>query len=313
MEPNFIYHYNALQKLESDSNQIEDFIQDIKENMYNVEVNLIIYEVNQESQYKPFLRFIFEKDFMDQLQFPKINPLILLMNQKPFFEYLNDYLFLLIGTENNKMTLNYECKGMLKTEESSVYLFIDITNTNLQLMDVYKSSNLWFTLVDEIMNLKQVCNLKIKEEIIDFFTLNPQFLFLHDEKYNYIEIPMIVYVERPENKLEFTYVFGVSKTESTNKFPIGNYYYFTTFENALNQLSIENTKERKGIIRLAIFNGKMLVRDNSSLTIENEYENWYNHYDSIYLEENALYITHKFEQQISLSFHYIDKTYKGIL
>jgi hypothetical protein len=319
MEQKNVFHYHALQYLESDSNRIEECIQDIKDNMYNVDVNLVLYEVNQESQYKPFLRFLLEKDFQDELQIPKINPLLLLMNQKPFFEYLSDFLNVLIVSSNNiiENSLNYECKGMIQ-RESSIYLFIDITYSRLVIADTYRSSPLWFTLVDEIMNIQHVCNMKIHKDVTKLFTVYPEFLFLENEKKEAIEIPIVVYVGRPENKLEFTYVFGVTKTESTNHLHCGSYYYFTNFENALEQIKTEeNISNRKGIVRIAIFLGKLLVEENENSS-KDEYEMWTEKYDSVYLGKKEdkfsfYYVVKEFEQQQPLSFHYLDKTGTFIL
>ena len=184
MEPEHIYHYGALEHLETNPFEIE---QQIKEDVYNVEIHLVVYEVNQKSQYQPFLRFLLDKDFEDELQFIKINPILLLMNEKPFFEYLNDYLFLALSVNNGKSSnLNYECKGMYRTE-SGIYLFIDISKTKLEIVDVYQSNPLWFTLVDEIMNQKHVCGINVNRNVTDFFSIYPHFLFIQDEKRKTIE------------------------------------------------------------------------------------------------------------------------------
>jgi hypothetical protein len=296
MEPEHIYHYGALEHLETNPFEIE---QQIKEDVYNVEIHLVVYEVNQESQYQPFLRFLLDKDFKHELQFIKINPILLLMNKKPFFEYLNDYLFLALSVNNGKSSnLNYECKGMYRAE-SGIYLFIDISKTKLEIVDVYQSNPLWFTLVDEIMNQKHVCGINVNSNVTDFFSIYPHFLFIQDEKRKPIEIPIVAYVGRSEKKLEFTYVFGVSKTDEL----LGENYYFTDFENACKQIQYQNLKEKIGIVRFAIFTGNLMIKDN----LLSSDEGWSDSYDSIYLkmDEIPIYVLNKWEQQQSLSFHFI--------
>jgi hypothetical protein len=298
MEPEHIYHYGALEHLETNPFEIE---QQIKEDVYNVEIHLVVYEVNQESQYQPFLRFLLDKDFKDELQFIKINPILLLMNEKPFFEYLNDYLFLALSVNNGKSSnVNYECKGMYRTE-SGIYLFIDISKTKLEVMDVYQTNPLWFTLVDEIMNQKHVCGININSSVTDFFSVYPHFLFIQNEKREPIEIPIVAYVGRSEKKLEFTYVFGVCKTDEF----LGENYYFTDFKNACKQVQDQNLKEKIGIVRFAIFTGNLMIKNN---LLCNE-EGWNDSYDSIYLkmDEIPIYVLNKWEQQQPLSFHFLKK------
>jgi hypothetical protein len=297
MEPEFIYHYSSLEHLETNPFEIEE---QIKENLYNTEIRLVVYEVNQESQYQPFLRFLLDKNNeKEELQFIKINTLSLLMNTKPFFEYLNDYLYILLSVNCKVHHLSYECKGMHKTE-SGIYLFIDMSNTKLDIMDVYQSNFLWFALVDEIMNQKHVCGIKVDDEVTDFFSVYPDFLFIQNEKKEPIEIPIVVYVGRPVKKLEFTYVFGVSKTKDI----FGEHYYFTDYENACKQIQEQKLKDKVGIVRLAIFTGDMMVKND---LLSNDEEVWTENYDSLYfnMNENPIYVVHKLEQQQPLSFHFL--------
>ena len=38
--------------------------------------------------------------------------------------------------------------------ENNLYMFFDVTDCNIRLNDVYKSNNLWFATIEEIINVK---------------------------------------------------------------------------------------------------------------------------------------------------------------
>ena len=318
MENKFVYSYDALEKLERNPYEIEEKINqstynEIYNNIKMDDVNLVIYEVNTDSQYKPFLRFLFEKNLNGELQFIKISSILLLLNQKPFLEYIVDYLTNVIKMNGIDSNLIYEFKGM-NIVDSKIYLLIDITNTKLEINDVYSSSPLWFTLVDEIMNSKHICGMNFDYAITHFFTENPEFLYIQDEKKEPIEIPMVVYVGRNEKKLEFTYVFGVTRCE-TEDAVMGPYYYFGDYDNAIKQIKDENYSGKIGVVRLAIFLGKILVKMDESFDNDNgDSDDWDERYDSVYFGNlNHNYVIKSMDQQYPLSFHYIDKNRVSII
>jgi hypothetical protein len=313
MEPNFVYSYDALEKLERNPYEIEEKINqsifnEIYKNIKMDDINLVIYEVNNDSQYKPFLRFLFEKNLNGELEFIKMNSVLFLLNQKPFLEYMIDYLTNVVKMNGINNELIYEFKGM-NIIDSKTYLWIDITNTKLEINDVHSSSPLWFTLVDEIMNSKHICGINFDPKITHFFTENPEFLYIQDEKKEPIEIPMVAYVGRNEKKLEFTYVFGVTRCE-TEAAIMGPYYYFSDYDTAIKQIKDENYSGKIGLVRLAIFLGKILINiDDSS-----DSEDWDQIYDSVYLGKlDNNYVIKTLDQQYPLSFHYINKNSNSII
>ena len=131
-----------------------------------------------------------------------------------------------------------------------------------------------------------------------------------------------------------------------NNLLFGPYYYFTNFKNAIKQggwAEVTNYKYNKGgIVRFALFAGKTkVILNNSSGLIDdsnikneflsstnNLYENltlritdydgnWVNSYDSIFMEDieldngmkienTPIYVVKKYEQQVPLSYHFID-------
>ena len=223
--------------------------------------------------------------------------------------------------------------GALQINEKEWIVFVELSDESFPIKNQDKVTQ--FVLVDEIMNTKHVCDMKIDKKVSNFFYSYSDFLFLQDKKTNQpIETPVVVYVGSHESMLEFTYVFGVVKTQNI----LGSYYYFTDYANAMNQ--VQQIKGKKGIIRFAIFVGKMLVKwndknepiDNSEMKRKQiqinplketlfegitDYEgNWSKNNDSVYVGNIQLYdgitfantpiiVVKDITQQVSLSFHYV--------
>lgn len=112
--------------------------------------------------------------------------------------------------------------------ENNLYLFFDLTNCNIKINDL---NTVWFVTIEEIMNTKYCCHMSIAENVSDFFTQNNSFCFLLDQNNNHYEVPIVGYVGKPENKLQFTFIFG--ETRNYNNGMFGPYYYFTNFYTAL--------------------------------------------------------------------------------
>jgi len=163
--------------------------------------------------------------------------------------------------------------------ENNLYLFFDVTNCNIKINDIYRANTLWFVTIEEIMNIKYLCDIPIAEHITDFFIQNNNFCFLLDQNNNNYEIPIVGYVGKPENKLQFTFIFGETRDYSNGMF--GPYYYFTNFHNALKEGLISKTHHitdniidlslidehgyyiNGGIVRFAIFTGLTKIVENN--------------------------------------------------
>jgi hypothetical protein len=130
-------------------------------------------------------------------------------------------------------------------------------------------------------------------------------------------------------------VFGVSKSNNSSIF--GPYYYFTTYDNAIGQIDLlrdkikENPNKKVGIVRFALFLEHLKFIDNypSNTKTENVEDNnslWADKYDSIFLRNlsneeisneeirneevlnnRPIIVLKNYEQQSSLSYHYINK------
>ena len=188
-------------------------------------------------------------------------------------------------------------------------------------------------ILDEIINQKNICNIEICKEVIDFFIKNNEFCFLVDENNVNYEIPIVGYVSKEKSKTNFTYVFGESARDKNSL--LGSYFYFTDFDNAL-----KNTGE--SIIRFALFLGNtkyiqnlkndtidsseiksQRLQDNNldknteylTIRISDHDGKWSHSYDSAYvgyiildneteLKNTPIFVLKTYEQQIPLSYHY---------
>lgn len=322
-----LYCYIGLDNLDKTIDNILKYNDKIKK------IFICSYIVNNSDLY-PFLNFLLKNDFeTNELIFPSL--------------ISNDISLDIISKISKKMkslfynTLSddkFEYKGFYYYK-NNIYLFFDFTNCKLIINNTYKNSIIWSILIDEIINTKNVCNIKINSDVSNFFNENPNFIFLKDTNKKNYEIPSVVYVGKEFSKLNLTYIFGISKPD--NNFLFGPYYYFTDFKNAIKQC-IEKNIIKGGIVRFALFTGSTKVilnnimdpidksRIKRELTSKpnNLYENltlrisdydgkWTEKYNSVYvgdieldngekMKNTPIYVVKQYEQQIPLSFHYID-------
>jgi hypothetical protein len=305
MNPIYKYNYNAVNELPF---LTESFKGTIKK--------ICIYDVFLSNSSPPFLRFLLEKNIKGELDFIypffKEEPLTshnVLNFLKTFFEsygisFTSDIFHF---AEACRLFSQGNDKG--NDTNTDCYLFINISV--LKLETNHLSVNM--VLIDEIMNTKQMYNINIAEEVTNFFLRNNEFIYLKDEKERNIEIPKVVYVGKPEKTLEFTFVFGNTKSlEKSKNSLFGPYYYFTDFENAQQQIKEMNEPCKKGIVRFAIFTGKMLIPNEIRNEIKNNLEeDLTNDYNSVYFynenendNENPIFIVEDYYQQIPLSYNY---------
>lgn len=297
------------------------------------------YDVNTEGKY-PFLRFLLTKtQFGAHLVLPQV---ILFENvdTPELIHHTKGYLAGLLKSTNIELFCELlEFDGFMEYN-NNLYLFFNLTKCKVEVNDIYRNSRLWLTLVDEIANYKYICNIPINQSVVDFFLLNEYCCFLIDKNENNYEIPLVCYVGKPENKLNFTLLFGEPKTNKTAI--LGPYYYFKDFHNAFKE-GCELTNG--GVVRFALFAGNTKFVENNPndpndeseikaerfqdetidqhmerLTIRiTDYDgNWAQDYDSAYLGnfleldngiilESPVLVVKEYKQQIPLSYHYIDK------
>ena len=244
-------------------------------------VYLNAYDINNEGKY-PFQRFLLTNTtFHKMLDFPQINISSLnCINNKNYINELLNYskvclfdLFTEIIFDFDEFNRQIEFTGFYEFN-NNLYIFYDITKLKLKLNDVFRSNNLWLALMDELTNLGHVCNIKIHDDVTHLFVFgkNSDLCFLINENETIYEIPIVSYVRKPENKLNFTYTFGQIQSNKNSLF--GPYYYFTNYYNScvstaylpLNNFSNYNSNLldiKYGIVRFAIFTCKTKYIENN--------------------------------------------------
>jgi hypothetical protein len=317
-----------------------------KINLYNYNtINVCAYEVNNYGKY-PFLKYLLVKNMFDDLSFLNIELDLQYEKLNDLIKYIKKNLyeiFLLDDFDNfsEKISINgfYEYKN-------EFFICIDLTECNINIDDRYSNNYTWFAIIDELLNCKNICNLKIDKYVSNFFNNNYDFCLLLDSNNEAYEIPIVGFVGKQENKLNFTYIFG--ETPKDNNSILGPYYYFTDFNNAVNDsynCSKHLVNNKCGIVRFALFTGttkyiENFVSDNyDSSEIKQERLNdelinknkeqltirisdhdgkWSEQADSCYLgkitldnglllENTPLIVLKEYKQQIPLSYHYLDK------
>ena len=150
-EPNF-YNYKGLYKLNNFDNNLKST--DIVDNFY-----ICSYRINNEHLY-PFLDFLFKNDLnTNMISFPCLK-----LDGKTFLSIIQQVskIQILLQTIFSSIELDekYEYKGFYYYN-NNIYLFFDFTNCKLKINTVYKKSNIWPVLVDEIINKKMYVILKL--------------------------------------------------------------------------------------------------------------------------------------------------------
>jgi len=304
-------------------------------------INICAFHVNQTAKH-PFLQFLFNKYPPGLLDDTLCLPSFTCGKQNSVLDECFIKLDELIGSYRSDENYNYNYKGYL-VENNELYLFFDLSDLYVQVQELYRRETAWFVLADEIINYESVCNFKIYSGSCNFFKKNKEFYKLYDENDDLIEMPIVCYSGVEEKKLKFTGIFGIGKSD--NDRIVGPYYYFTSYSKSIKQCSLL-TSENGGIVRFALFLGKLKVPLNypSEKNDESEYKkqviedadkdaedfqkntlkisdydgNWTEEYDSVYvgklellngkiLEDAPYWVVKEYEQQMPLSYHYIDK------
>ena len=272
-----MFTYDALQLLITDENEIISILQDGFD-----EIILVPFKINFEGS-QPFNTFMLINDIVkNKFCFPILDTnglnIKLINEYNLFLSIVKCYLFSLISMSNYELyDKSIKIKGVYDYNHK-IYFFIDLTNLDIKDDLMNRHACRWFVLIDEIVNKKHVCNIKIEKNVTDFFLNNSDFLNLKDSKKNQIEIPTVVYSGTHDKLLHFTYLFGKIKDDTNSIF--GSSFYFTNYNNAIRQggwsknynreyrHGIEVTQNeygkyiKGGIIRYAIFLGNCLIKEN---------------------------------------------------
>lgn len=334
VQSNF-YNYSAKKNL------INNIDYCLETNTFN-QIKLVAYEVNNTGVY-PFLQFLLLKDdFSPKFSFPFIP---LNYNNTNTDQIINMAKILFIGlnlSDNYEtFTKNIVFDGFYENN-GEMFLFVDITNVMINLYDIYSDTHVRFVLVDEILNQKHICDISIDKKVTDFFNINYDFCLLTNDINEPYETPIVSYIGKQDNMINFTYIFG--ETKQNKDAILGPYYYFTDFYNAAKEEININNKKR-GIVRFAVFTKKTKYIENfpndnidesetkkmklNDETLDKNYESltmritdydgkWAEKYDSCYLghieldngeylKNTPILVVKEYNQQIPLSYHYSKK------
>jgi hypothetical protein len=196
--------------------------------------------------------------------------------------------------------------------------------------------------VDEIVNHKHICNIKIDENVTNLFTFNDKLCFLNDENDESYEIPIVAFVSAYKCNASFKSIVG-EPAQNKNAI-LGPYFYFTNFSNAFKGDGYDC------IVRFALFMGKVKYIENHindpideskvkqtrlqdtsfdqnlerlTMRITDHDGNWAKTFDSAYLgnieldngeylKDTPVIVLRTYEQQTPLGYHYINmKTIQG--
>lgn len=336
--PPTYYNYKGTSHLMLDyKNQLFEY--------YNI--NIFAYTINNEKKH-PFQQILLTKSVINsELILPKI-PLFNNFNKNELIDYVKVCLFGFLSLEDYETFNDLTKFEGFYEDNNNLYLFFDLTKNEIQLYDIYSNSSIWFGLIDEIVNHKNICNMIINESVTQFFQENQDFCFLVDDKDEIYELPVVSFISSSEKKINYNYVFGQIK-EDKNKI-LGPYYYFKDYYNAFEEggsLITDNTK--MGLVRFAIFAGNVKYIENYpndpvdeseikkqrlkdpnleqnierlTMRISDHDGKWADKYDSVYLGnvelDNGSYlnkqmiVVKEYSQEMALSYHFINKnTLKG--
>jgi hypothetical protein len=333
-EPNF-YNYEALNLL---TDNIDEYLTVNAEKITNIKI--ISYEIKNNSKY-PYIKYLLTKKLQtDTLVFPEIEISYLNLNTEKLITLVKLNLFSLLKLNDYDKDACF--KGFYINNEE-LYIIFDLTNCNIEIKSTIKNYTMLFCLIDEILNHTNICDFSIEQSVTIFFNCNIDFCFLKNKNGINYEVPSVGYVGIPQNRINFTYVFGISKND--NNAILGPYYYFTDYNNSIKECEIIiGNNNYAGIVRFALFLGKIKVIENlindeidnsdtkkerlldpnldstiEELTIRISDHNgkWTENYDSVYLgqikldndehlKNTPIIVIKEYYQQVPLSCHYIN-------
>jgi len=281
----------------------------------------------------PFLQYLLykypasDKDYSDMMVFP-----FTVHRGGSVRRTITEFMSKL-GTQKPKI------KGFIENLHD-LYLFFDLSDTEkLGITAVglkTKKDSMWWCLIDEICNHKRLMTFPIHPSVYNIFYTNPALIYLKaDDKR--VEIPIVGYHGNYYKFIPLVASVGQQAT-SAARFPYGNLYYFGTFRKAIrygswspfytekvaydNKITdIDGKYTKGGMVRFALFLGKTKVLLDEPYDIIDDYlsnkRDWKDKYQSLYigsidfdhrkLSANPEYILTEYVQQVSLSYHIIDR------
>jgi hypothetical protein len=336
-EPNF-YNYAALNLL---TDNIDEYLIENSEKITNIKI--ISYEINNNSKY-PYIKYLLFKNLeKNTLKFADLEVKYLELNNEKLILLSKLKLFILLNlNEYDNYDKNVCFKGFY-VNNKELHIFFDLTNCKIEIESTFRKYTMFFCLVDEIINHTNICNFFIEPCVTDFFNSNIDFCFLKNKNGINYEVPSVGYIGIPQNRIKFTYIFGVTKKD--NSAILGPYYYFTDYKNSIKECETNSIDNKyTGIVRFALFLGKIKVIENSinddidksiikkerlldpnldsvleelTIRISDHDGKWTENYDSVYLgqvkldndeylKNTPIIVVKEYDQQVPLSCYCIN-------
>jgi hypothetical protein len=262
------------------------------------EIRVCLFQVNSDGK-APFLKYALVKNIFNKLMLPIVSIVDFNSQTMEFSNLLRMRIELTkMFTEQTQLD-NLVVKGF-RIFDDKLFVFADVTSCEIVVHDVIIShTEVLFALIDEIVHHTCLCNQQIDPFVSDFFSNHFYLckLSLHGRPF---EIPIVGYVKKPMDELNFTYIFG----ETAKHDLLGYFYYFDLFNN--HSFAWLPFPPKYGIVRFALFTGNMDCFENNGLSVGNEH--WAENSDSCFIEMPGnlnIVALKEHNQQVPLSYHYL--------
>jgi len=292
---------------------------------------ICIYSIKTTGQ-KPFITFLLHK---------KNNTLVWPTTS----EYTGESITTILSKLQSAFALkNVIYKGTYEYNGQQQLWFENTDNISTLTLENKKKQYIW-CLVSEIVNIRRYLNMQISLDVTNFFLNNTEFIYLYHTNGTVFDTPTIGYHGNYYKKIALVAAIGLKREPPQASF--GSFYYFGNYERAIRfSIWTNNRKSMKiqgklitvdekgkytrgGLVRFALFLGNttaiIKMRDDKSF---DKYETFYKKgiwiydYDTViqgkkhmeYKGENIVLqpqiIIKSFEQQLPLSYYYIDTKQK---
>ena len=279
-------------------------------------VRLVCYHVNTEGKY-PFMQFLMYNNYgipflgnsFQELDFP-----LLEITKNDIYTNVKDKIKYFLSTVYCDITDDIKIRGYY-AKKNQYYLFVDISNTIITPLYLKKTTPIWFVLINEIINNRNVCNIPISKNVYDLLITDERFITLTDVENNIFGNPDVVYAGSYFKQTEFQGIFGVSIQNGNyqllysiqDAFKNGGWSSTGKSEMKFNKNITDNAWGRYiagGINRIAL-----LSCSQKHMDIENNSDLEFDNCDLIntIVNDQPTAIIQNVNQQVSLSYHKIDK------
>lgn len=315
------YIYKGIELLNEDLDLLNDIDKQI--------INIVCFHINNEGKL-PFMQFLMYNNYgipflgctFQEFIFPllEINEDVKSNIQLSVKNQIK-YLLSIIGCSHNNDD-EIIIKG-LYNNCNKYYLFVDISEISITPLYLKKTTPVWFALTNEIINQQHICNIPISKNVQDLLLSDYKLFTITNLQGENIQNPIVVYEGSHFKQTEFQSIFGVSKKDN-------NYVLLYSINDAFKNGSWNNTGKSElkfnkqitdnefgrysfgGINRIALIYSLNEYVNTDELAID-ESEVFFDGCDLITCVKNGnqVAIIKDYNQQVSLSYHKIDKSTVG--